>query len=65
MKTLENNRQIRFFNIFMLVLLILSIIDQEISRVKFWGENQNKIIQYKMTEDKAPNDKIRYITKTE
>ena len=44
MKTLENNRQIRFFNIFMLVLLILSIIDQEISRVKFWGENQNKII---------------------
>ena len=65
MKTLENNRQIRFFNILMLVLLILSIIDQEISRVKFWGENQNKIIQYKMTEDKAPNDKIRYIAKTE
>ena len=65
MKTLENNRQIRFFNIFMLVLLILSIIDQEISRVKFWGENQNKIKQYKMTEDKAPNNKIRYITKTE
>ena len=65
MKTLENNRQIRFFNILMLVLLILSIIDQEISRVKFQGENQNKIIQYKMTEDKAPNDKIRYITKTE
>ena len=65
MKTLENNRQIRFFNILMLVLLILSMIDKEISRVKFWGENQNKIIQYKMTEDKAPNDKIRYITKTE
>ena len=65
MKTLENNRQIRFFNILMLVLLILSIIDQEISRVKFWGENQNKIIQYKMTEDKAPNDNIRYIAKIE
>ena len=65
MKTLENNRQIRFFNILMLVLLILSIIDKEISRVKFWGENQNKIKQYKMTEDKAPNNKIRYITKTE
>ena len=63
MKTLENNRQIRFFNILMLVLLILSIIYQEISRVKFWGENQNKIIQYKMTEDTAPNDKIRYIAK--
>jgi hypothetical protein len=43
MKTLENNRQIRFFNILMLVLLILSIIDKEKSRVKFWGENQNKI----------------------
>ena len=43
MKTLENNRQIRFFNILMLVLLILSMIDKEISRVKFWGENQNKI----------------------
>ena len=43
MKTLENNRQIRFFNILMLVLLILSIIDKEKSRVTFWGENQNKI----------------------
>ena len=68
MKTLENNRyftlHIRFFNILMLVLVFsLSIIDKEISRVKFWRENQNKIIQYKMTEDKAPNDKIRYIAK--
>ena len=49
MKTLENNRyfalHIRFFNILMLVLVFsLSIIDKEISRVKFWGENQNKII---------------------
>lgn len=50
MKTLENNRyfaniyilQIRFFSILMLVLLILSIIDKEISRVKFWGETKIK-----------------------